>query len=193
MNFVRPEVRTALWRWREVLLGAAITALGANLAFGSFGVLGWLGWLVLLVGLSLLVAGLQRARVRPRTGGPGVIELDEGQLSYLHAENGAIIMLPAVTRIEIETTDGGPLEDDLFWRFYQDNGYGARIPASAVGGERLFDALASFPGADYQKVIEASGSTQPHVFVIWRKEGGGCIDTLMRRPQRFPRTRTERS
>ncbi len=172
MNFIRPEVRAALWRWREVLLGAVITALGANWAFGSFGVMGWLGWVVLVVGLSLLIAGLQRARVRPRSGGPGVVELDEGQLSYLHPENGAIVTLPAVIRIEIETTGAGPVEDDLFWRFFQNNGYRARIPASAVGGERLFDSLAGFPGADYQKVIEASGSTEPHVFVIWQKEAG---------------------
>lgn len=173
MSLIRPEARAALWRWREVLIGALITALGANWAFGSFGVMGWLGWLVLAVGLALLVAGLQRARVKPRRGGPGVIELDEGQLAYLHPENGAIVALPAVIRIEIETTGAGPFEDDLFWRFFQNNGYSARIPASAVGSERLFDALAGFPGADYRQVIAASGSTERHVFVIWQKEAGG--------------------
>jgi hypothetical protein len=170
VSFVRPEVRAALWRWREVLAGAAITALGANWAFASRGLLVWLGWPVLIVGLAFLVAGLQRARVRPRSGGPGMIELDEGQLTYLHPDNGAIVALPAVVRIEIETTGDGPFSDDLFWRFFQTGGYAARIPASAVGAERLFDALASFPGADYQKVIEASGSTEEHVFVIWQKD-----------------------
>ena len=170
MSLIRPEVRAALWRWREVLIGAGVTALGANWAFTSYGLLGWLGWPVLIVGLGFLVAGLQRARVKPRSGGPGMIELDEGQLTYLHPENGLIVALPAVTRIEIETTGDGPFADDLYWRFFATGGQAARIPASAVGADRLFDALASFPGADYQMVIEASGSTSPHVFVIWQKE-----------------------
>ena len=170
MSLIRPEAGAVLWRWREVLVGLAGALLGASWAFTSFGVLQWLGWPVLILGLALVVAGLQRARVKPRFGGPGMIELDEGQLTYLHPESGAIVALPQVVRIEIETTDEGPVGDDLFWRFYQADGYAARIPASALGAERLFDALASFPGADYEKVIAASGTAERHVFVIWQKD-----------------------
>ena len=147
-----------------------ITALGANWAFTGFGLLSWLGWPGLLIGLALLIAGLQRARVRPRSGGPGVIELDERRLTYLHPEHGTFVDLPAVTRVEIVTTDQGPAVDDLFWVFSGAGGQQVEIPGSAVGAEKLFDALASFPGADYQKVIEASGSTGSNHFVIWQKK-----------------------
>ena len=29
MNFIRPEARAAMWRWREVLVGLPVLLLGA--------------------------------------------------------------------------------------------------------------------------------------------------------------------
>ncbi|MDQ2091722.1 hypothetical protein [Marimonas arenosa] len=166
MSLIRPEARAAIWRWREVLVGAVVTALGANWALTAYGVLGWIGWPVLLAGLALLAAGLQRARVRPRSGGAGVVELDEAQLSYFLPEGGVVVPLAQVVRIEIETAPG----DVLVWIFTDAAGERAFIPASAVGAERLLDALAQFPGASYNRVIEASGATGRNSFVIWQKK-----------------------
>lgn len=165
MTLIRPEARAAMWRWREVLLGAAVTALGANWAFSAFGVMGWLGWPVLILGLVLLIAGLQRARVRPRAGGAGLVELDEAQLSYFLPEGGVIVPLSDVVRIEIVTAP----PDALTWVFTDATGRAARIPAAAVGAERLLDALAHFPGASYGRVIEASSERRVGAFVIWQK------------------------
>lgn len=169
MSLIRPEARAALWRWREVMAACAMALLGGWWALRGFGAMALLGWALLLLGALALIAGLQRARVRPRAGGAGVIELDEGQLAYLHPAGGGMVALPAVIRIEIETTGAGPADDDLFWRFTESGGHMLRIPAAAVGAEKLLDALASFPGADYQKVIMASGITEPGLFEIWRK------------------------
>ncbi|MEZ5715324.1 MAG: hypothetical protein R3D85_09225 [Paracoccaceae bacterium] len=165
MSLIRPEARAALWRWREVLLGAAVTALGANWALTAFGVMGWLGWPVLALGLILLIAGLQRARVRPRAGGAGLVELDEAQLSYFLPEGGVIVPLADVVRIEIVTAP----PDVLTWVFTDGSGRAARIPASAAGAERLLDALSHFPGASFGQVIEASSARGANAFVIWRK------------------------
>jgi hypothetical protein len=170
VSLIRPDARAALWRWREVLAGALVTALGANWAFASYGLLGWVGWPVLALGLALLVAGLQRARVRPRSGGAGLVELDERQLSYFLPEGGVIVALSLVTRIEIETTGRREEGDDLTWIFTDSAGQRARIPASAAGAERLLDALAQFPGAHYQKVIAASAADKAQIFVIWQRD-----------------------
>ena len=166
MSFVRPEMREALWRWREVLIGAAITAVGANWALTAYGLLAWLGWPVLIIGLALLVAGVQRARVKQRTGGAGVVELDEAQLTYFLPQGGVVVPLAEIARIEIETTPGGAGR----WVFTDLKGQRAMIPADAVGAERLLDALAHFPGASYNRVIEASGADGAQSFVIWQKQ-----------------------
>jgi hypothetical protein len=165
LNFFRPQAREAVWRWREVIFGAAVTALGANWAFTNFGLLRWLGWVVLLFGLVLLMAGLQRARVRPAKGGVGVVELDEAELSYFRPEGGVIVPLSQVARIEIETSTHAAMT----WIFILRDGQRAHIPASAVGGERLLDALSQFPGAQYGKVIEASAAEAAERFVIWQR------------------------
>ncbi len=73
MSLIRPEARAVVWRWREVLAGAGITALGANMLLTGFGLMHVLGWFVLVLGLAVLLTGLQRARVRPSGGGAGVV------------------------------------------------------------------------------------------------------------------------
>lgn len=166
MSLIRPEARAAIWRWREVLLGALVTALGANWAFTGLGLLKWLGWVVLALGLALLSAALQRARVRPRSGGVGVVELDEAQLSYLMPQGGVLVPLALVKKIEIETARGG----EMIWIFTDGEGKHAHIPAAAVGAERLLDALSHFPGARYGQVVAASAAKEKNRFVIWQKE-----------------------
>ena len=166
MSLIRPEARAAIWRWREVLAGGAITALGVNWAFAGFGLTRWLGGAILVLGLVFLIAGLQRARVRPRSGEAGLVELDEAQLSYFLPEGGVIVPLEQVVRIEITAAPG----DMLHWCFADNAGHIARIPAGAAGAERLLDALSHFPGASYRKVIEASAATEPKTFVIWQQE-----------------------
>jgi hypothetical protein len=169
MSLIRPEARATLWRWREVMVGIVLTALGLYWASG-FGLLRALGLALAMLGAVILYAGAQRARVRQRpTTAPGLIVLDERQLSYMAPQGGAIVLLGEVTRIEIETNDLGPYEDDMFWLFHQNGTPPSRIPASALGHERLLDALAAFPGADFEKVIAASGSTTKARFVIWQK------------------------
>ncbi len=168
MSLVRPEARAAIWRWREVLAGVLVTALGANWALGGIGLMRWIGWPVLIIGLALLVAGLQRARIRPRSGGVGVVELDEAQLTYFLPEGGVVVPLSLIARIEIEAL-GDAGRGEIVWVFTDREGQEARIPASAAGAERLLDALAQFPGAHYQKVIAASATRKPENFVIWQE------------------------
>lgn len=164
MSFVRPEVRQFVSRSRECIAGLVIAAGGFWLALVTTGVPRWFAYVVILLGLLTFITGLPRARIRMRQGGRGVVELDEGALRYLTPEGGAVLALPGVIRIEIETTAG-----DLFWIWVTDEGT-ARIPGSAAGSDKMVDALVHFPGARYEQVIAASASTAPALFIIWQKE-----------------------
>ncbi|MDF1871091.1 hypothetical protein [Vannielia sp.] len=165
---IRPAVRIWLYRWREVLVAGAVMLAGLALAATSSGLIHVAGLILAALGAVVLFTAVQRARIQPRSGGPGVVELDEGAVRYLTPGGGLTISLPAVTRIEIETTGDGPGADDLFWIFETPEGVG-RIPGSAHGSDLLIDALASFPGASYEQVIAASGSVEPARFAIWAK------------------------
>ncbi|MCO6384361.1 MAG: hypothetical protein JXQ91_08080 [Vannielia sp.] len=169
MSLIRPEARAHLHRWRECIAAGFVVAVGVWLGLQGSGLVWWLAVAMISFGLFGFYAGLQRARIRPRSGGRGVIELDEGALRYLTGEGGMVVSLPEVMRIEIETTGDGPMEDDLFWLWVTPEGT-ARIPASAAGSEKMVDALAGFAGARYEQVIAASGSTEPRLFIVWQKD-----------------------
>ncbi len=169
MSLIRPEAQKQLHRWRECIAGAFIIAVGVWLGFRTSGIAWWFAVALIAFGLFGFYAGLQRARIRPRSGGRGLIELDEGALRYMTGEGGMVVSLPEVVRVEIETTGEGPMTDDLFWLWVTPEGT-ARIPASAAGSEKMVDALAGFPGARYEQVIAASGSTEPRLFIVWQKD-----------------------
>jgi len=88
MSFVRPELRAALWRWREVIAGFAVAGFGAWLAMlGGYFFYG-LGGLVAVLGLALAWVAWRRARFHGQGAAPGVVEVTEGQITYLAASGG---------------------------------------------------------------------------------------------------------
>ena len=60
MSFIRPEATATLWRWREVLVGAALAVLALWWLAGPQGLLGMIAP-VLLVGAGAL-GGVTRSR-----------------------------------------------------------------------------------------------------------------------------------
>lgn len=169
MSFIRPEAAARLRRWQGAIVGVALLVIGLWFAARSFGALAFLGYALILAGGALGWTGWQRARIRISHGGPGVIEVTERQLSYFAAEGGVRFSLDDVIRIEIVTTDSGPISDDMFWLFALNDQSLLRIPASAEGAGVLIDMLAGFPGTNYDAVIRASGSTARDRFLIWQK------------------------
>ena len=60
---IRPEAKRALWRWREVLFGITIAALGYLWVISYFGLLRWLGIVLFIIGpwmLRIIVTFTQR-------------------------------------------------------------------------------------------------------------------------------------
>lgn len=100
------------------------------------------------------------------------IAVDEQGLKAI-ADEGELVAVAwdEVLKIGILTTDQGPFEDDLLWMFfYRDQDHVLAVPASALdAAPDFFDHLKRFPGLDYDKITEASSSTDFAKFVLWRK------------------------
>lgn len=169
MSFLRPEALATLKRWREALIGLGIVLLAVWWGLGAHGFVRGAAIVIGAVGLALLWNGIRRARFQPGTGGTGVVEVDERQITYFGPEGGGAISIDALIQVRIFTTADGPFDDDVFWVLDDESGQHLRIPSSAEGADGLFDALAALPGANYEVVIEAMRSTELAQFDIWKK------------------------
>lgn len=177
MSFIRPEAQAAIARWRDVIIGAALMLCALVWGIGAAGLVWIMAALLFVLGAGLALTGLQRARISARGGDglpPGIVELDERQLSYLAGEAGAIVILSEVSRIEIEIAPARQgVVGEMTWVFRRVGHTPARIPAEAAGADRLIDALAGFSGASYENVIRASRSPAPDEgvthFLIWQR------------------------
>lgn len=171
MSFLRPEVTRGLARWREALIGAAIAALGFYWAIWSLGILRWIGVVLVVAGGMLIWSGVQRARFRTGSGGLGVVEVDERQITYLAPVGGGIASLDALTQVSIVASRAG----GAYWRF--DMGTERlSVPSTAEGARALFDVLTALPGARIETAIRALNEPPQTPVTIWRKGPAG-VDT----------------
>ncbi|MBY6090224.1 hypothetical protein [Maritimibacter alkaliphilus] len=148
MSFIRPEARAALNRWREVAIGLAVAALGLWWALTTFGVLKWVGVVLVLAGLGFAAAGVQRARFRSARQGPGVVQVDEGQIAYFGPLTGGIVALSELDRLAL--TGQGP---SAHWVLSQPGAEDLHIPLGAEGAEALFDVFAALPGLPTRELL----------------------------------------
>lgn len=164
MSFVRPEIATALHRWREVLAALAVVAAGGWLATlgGPF----WqgLGALAALAGLGLALGGLRRLRFRPAGLAPGVVQLVEGQLAYFGPDTGGFAALTEVEELRLE-----PRPQGAVWVLEQPDGT-LEIPVAAAGAEALADWFAALPGIDMGALHAALGRPGTAPQVVWRRQ-----------------------
>lgn len=147
---IRPEVFALIHRGREVILGGVAVAAGLWLmALGGYLLLPF-GAVVAAFGLSWGMVSLRRMRFAQGVDGPGVVEVDEGQVGYLSPGLGGFVSLPELVELRLITLRGRQV-----WRLKQADGQALLIPADAAGSERLFDAFASLPGMDTQALVAA--------------------------------------
>ena len=157
---IRPEVRRALWRWREALAGGVAAALGLWWAATAYGALLVIGTALLVGGVLLAVAGVRRGLARRGGDGPGVVQVDEGQVGYFGPEEGGILALADVRRVSIT---GGPVPG---WRLETDE-WRLDVPFGAVGADALLDAFARLPGFDTARATGDAGAR-----TIWVRDQG---------------------
>ena len=165
MSFVRPGAARALHRWREVLIAAAVAALGLWLALGH-GFLVWVGGALVVTGLGLAVVALQRLRFGAGRGGPGVVRVVEGQIAYFGPLTGG-----AVAQSELRLLRLDPTAKPAHWVLEQDGQPPLFIPLNAEGADALFDVFAALPGLSSTGLLARMRAPGDHPVVIWRRAG----------------------
>ena len=177
---IRAGARAALWRWREVLVGAGIALIGLWLmALGGY-LLIPLGALVTAGGLAFGLLALRRMRFAPLGEAPGVVTLDEGQVGYMGPAVGGFVSLRDLVELRLISMRGRRL-----WRLKQADGQTILIPLEASGAEALFDAFSTLPGLSSAALVAAldppTGADSRAVTaggenrVVWRRGGSGVV------------------
>jgi hypothetical protein len=192
MSWVRPEITDAVSRGREVILGAFVVGLGLWVAAQG-------GYLLVPVGVALMILGAgwavlawRRLRFAQSSDGPGVVDLDEGQIGYLgpggegaRSQDGGVGgFVSLVDLVELRLLQ---LRGRRVWRLKQSDGQALLIPVDAAGAERLFDAFASLPGMDTAALVaglQSKPATGGRVValatesrLIWARGGRGITRT----------------
>ncbi|MGR3491383.1 MAG: hypothetical protein ACU0DW_04940 [Shimia sp.] len=168
MSFLRPTAVATLARWRDAILGAALAVLGLYWISGT-GLLPAIGAVALLAGAALGWMGLRRA-LRPRPAdAPGVVEVSERQITYLHPEQGgAILSIDALQRVEVARHPKGHR-----WHLTDRSGAQLAIPGGARGADQLYDALLALPGMDPGAASTAARPGRPDRTLLWQKDRRG--------------------
>jgi hypothetical protein len=163
MSFIRPEAREAMWRWREVLVGAAAIVIGGWAALFGLGLIAAMGAILAVVGVALTVAGWQRGRFRQGRGGPGVVQITEGQLTYFGPFTGGTLAIAMLREVVLNPLPrAGPV-----WELRGPHDEPLRIPTDAKGAEALFDAFAGLPGFDTEAMLARLADPGPVPVTLW--------------------------
>jgi hypothetical protein len=165
VSFLRPEIRATLWRLREVIAAVALTAVLLWWAASSFGAMRWI--VLIFAGLAFVcvVAALQRARFMSGGAGAGLVEVDEGVVSYLTAQTGGQVEISEITSVMLLPALKGPAH----WQIDALGQSPLMIPLDAVDAEKLFDVFVSLDGIETEKMLRQIKQTPDTPVVIWRK------------------------
>lgn len=173
---IRPALRDQLERGQELVLAGLIACFGLWLIWLGGYLLVPLGGLVLAGAAALAVLALRRLRFRVPVSAPGIVQLDEGEISYLGPQTGGAVALVDLVEIRLITLHGRRL-----WRLKQADGQALLIPTDAAGADQLFDAFASLNGLSSADLLaafapRAASAPQSRVVmlgeddrVVWRR------------------------
>lgn len=163
---IRPELRDAMWRAREVISAGIAALFGIWLIMLGGYLLVPLGTIVLVVAGLMAVQALRRMRFSQDIDAPGMVEVDEGQVGYLGPTFGGFVAIPDMIELRLITVQGQRL-----WRLKQNDGQALLIPVAAAGAERLFDAFTSLPGMDSHALVEAASGRVGET-LVWQRPAG---------------------
>ena len=161
---IRPEAKETLWRWRELGIGIIVWILGFYWFVQSFGLLKWTGAGFILLGLILLFIGQQRGRFRHSGKGVGVVDVVEGQITYLGPKEGGTIFIADI--IAVSLISHGSIR---CWRFEEHGQAALIIPVSAKGGEHLFDTFAEIKGFPLEQMLRQLADETIQTNFVWRR------------------------
>ena len=169
-QFIRPEAQAALWRWREVIVGAFLVILGVWWIVGPGGLMAAVGAIATCVGIGLCIIGTQRTRFRGARGGLGSVDVDEGQVIYFGPMTGGAVALRDMTELALLRTGV-----TAHWRLSAGKET-VFIPINADGSDALFDAFSTLPGLKTERMLSILKQEQAHDTVIWSRSPVRAVD-----------------
>jgi hypothetical protein len=165
-GFFRPEAVAALTRWREVGVALAIAALGLWIALRPGGVIvTGFGYVLIGLGAVALVPALRRARFVTNGQGPGVVQVDEGRITYMGPLTGGAMALDDLAVLSVRRDRQGRTDWVL-----ADATQLLVIPVDAAGADALFDAFSALPGVHIDKLIAAVQSRTGGSQRVWARD-----------------------
>ena len=164
-DFLRPEAKAQLWRFRDALLGSGAALLGLYWGLTRFGILSWIGWLMLAGGIVWAVAGLQRARFRQGEDGPGVVQIRERRFAYFGPLDGGVMDVDDLSKLEIDPSS----HPAPSWVLTGVGGQRLAIPINATGAEELFDVFAALPNIQTNVVLDVLSRTPDARVTVWQR------------------------
>lgn len=167
---IRPEAMAFMHRWHEVVLSGLGVALGLWLAGKGGIVLLPLGLALAALAAAFGILAFRRLRFAGAgQDGPGLVEIDEGEIRYFSPDSGGVsggvAPLRELTELRLIVRAGQRL-----WRLRLEQG-ALEVPVDAAGAEALFDALSALPGMDSAGLVAALEAAAPDALgaVIWRR------------------------
>lgn len=166
MSVIRPEVSALFWRWREVIGAGVLAAFGLWLADSVGWVLQALGGAIAVLALAGGVLAERRVRFA-LGGGPGVVEVVEGLISYFGPRGGGVVGLSSLALLEFDPRT-------QLWLLHHADGGVVTIPASAEGADELFDAFSALPGLSSGALLSALAARHGPRLALWRSGNSRC-------------------
>ena len=164
-DFLRPEAKAQLWRFRDVIAGAGVALLGLYWGMTRFGILSWIGWLMLVGGAVWTLGGFQRALFRQGEDGPGVVQIRERRLAYFGPLDGGVLDVDDLMHLEIDPTS----YPSPCWILTGRDGQRLSIPVDAAGAEDLFDVFAGLPNIKTATVLDVLSRTPAARVTVWQR------------------------
>lgn len=166
MELVRPEVKEAVWRFRDTIIGVAVSLLGLYWAINGVGFMSILGTSLAVAGALLVFAGIQRGRFRAGSGGTGVVHVLEGQVTYYGPVEGGSIVISDLDRVELNPQAKPSGE----WVLYDPSTTPLRIPTDAEGADALFDVFAALDGIKTENMLTMLQAKPDQQVVVWQSQ-----------------------
>lgn len=166
----RPEAISRLARWKEPLLIGLVLLYAVSLFWKAVTLGSWIsgitGLILIVVVGTLLYVSYLRARLRRDVTSPGIVEINEQNITYFGPTAGGEVELDSITRIQISTLPS--TIGDRNWVIWHHGG-SLVIPVAAEGADQLLEVLTALPGFRYDATLKAIEATTQDIFTIWTK------------------------
>lgn len=100
-----------------------------------------------------------------------IVAMECGSIRVVDPDGGSLAVGKSeLSRVAIETNDGGPWGADVWWLMFGAGGVPAcAFPLGATGETEAVDYLTALPGFDHEEMVKAMSSTGNRLFAVWSR------------------------